>query len=305
MLYRILDYAWGNTSVLHTVECMSTVWTVPDGPWRVPGWTFRGVKLRVSTFSIASSAPRVTRRGRPSFPCSSVRGPVCEANCHTCSSWNQVKHHEFFEVLPSVTVLILQDVNDEPERKPCSSCAPNGCRPEALPRRVHVHHRALSGVAVDRGTIDQPQRVGLEVSSRRRVVVAHPVLVEAAFGLEPLAGEAGGGGRSGGSVDAAEGDVGGGPDLCARRVRRKHWPADVVSADEGDDAAFDHGDGVPAVPDILADQGGGELVVLGGAANRGRRREGTLGRLLRPQVGSVHGGQFPLSLPDQYFDRGR
>jgi hypothetical protein len=32
--------------------------------------------------------------------------------------------------------------------------------------------------------------------------------VEAALGLEPLAGEAGGGGRSGGGVDAAEGGVG-------------------------------------------------------------------------------------------------
>jgi hypothetical protein len=56
-----------------------------------------------------------------------------------------------------------------------------------------------------RRPVHQPQRVGLEVPPRRRVVVVHPVLVEAAFGLEPLAGEAGGGGRSGGGVDAAEG----------------------------------------------------------------------------------------------------
>ena len=74
------------------------------------------------------------------------------------------------------------------------------------------------------------------------------------------------------------------PDLCRRRVGRDDRSADVVGADEGDDAAFDDRDGVPAVPDVFADQGAGGLVVLGDAAtfvvedrvdgDRGGRGEG-------------------------------
>jgi len=81
--------------------------------------------------------------------------------------------------------------------------------------------------------------------------------VEAALGLEPLAGEAGGGGRSGGGVDAAEGGVGGGPSFDSGGVGREDRAADVVRADEGDDAAFDDRDELPAVPDVFADQGAG------------------------------------------------
>lgn len=62
-----------------------------------------------------------------------------------------------------------------------------------------------------------------------------------------------------------------------------------------------HGDGGPGGPEGVVGQGAGGVVVLGGAANRGRgtgggavrgRMEGTRGRVLRPQGRGVHGGQF-------------
>jgi hypothetical protein len=76
-----------------------------------------------------------------------------------------------------------------------------------------------------------------------RVIIPHPVLVEAGFGLEPLAGEAGGDGGSGCGADASEGQIGGGPDLGSASVGAEDGAADVVGADEGGDAAFDHGEG--------------------------------------------------------------
>jgi hypothetical protein len=81
--------------------------------------------------------------------------------------------------------------------------------------------------------------------------------------LEPLAGEAGGGERSGGGVDAAEGGVGGGPDLHSRGVCREDGAADVVGTHVVYSAAFNGRDGLPAVPDTFADQGAGGLVVFG------------------------------------------
>ena len=51
--------------------------------------------------------------------------------------------------------------------------------------------------------------------------------MEAALGLEPLAGEAGGGERSGGGVDAAEGSVRGGPDFGSGGVGREDRAGDV------------------------------------------------------------------------------
>jgi hypothetical protein len=157
-------------------------------------------------------------------------------------------------------------------------------------------------VPVHTRPIDQPQRVGLEVSPGRRVVVAHPVLVEAVrrviaplerslirlTPLEPLAGEAGGGEGSGGGVDAAERLVSGGPDFHSAGVRREDRAADVVGADEVDDAACDDAplpsqacSGVrrenrpldcflirltPPVPDIFADQGAGDFGGVGDPA---------------------------------------
>lgn len=62
---------------------------------------------------------------------------------------------------------------------------------------------------------------------------------------------------------------GGGPGFDSAGVGREDRAADVVRTDEGDNAALDDRDRVPAVPDIFADQRAGGLVVLGGAANRG------------------------------------
>lgn len=108
--------------------------------------------------------------------------------------------------------------------------------------------------------------------------------MEAGFALEPLAGEAGGGEGSGGGVDAAEGGVGGSPDLHSAGVRREDGTVDVVGADEVDRPALDHRDRLPPVLDIFPDQGAGGLVVLGDPAavgvedrvdgDRARRGEG-------------------------------
>ena len=62
--------------------------------------------------------------------------------------------------------------------------------PAEFTRRINPPPRVLLHIPLHTRPIDQPQWVGLEVSPRRRVVVAHPVLVEAALGLKPLAGEA-------------------------------------------------------------------------------------------------------------------
>ena len=87
--------------------------------------------------------------------------------------------------------------------------------------------------------------------------------MEAAFGLEPLAGEAVGGEVAGGGVDPAEGGVGGLPDLCARRIGREDGSANVVGPHIIDRAAFDQRDGVPAVPDVFPQERPRGLVVLG------------------------------------------
>ena len=43
----------------------------------------------------------------------------------------------------------------------------------------------------------------------------------------------------------------------------------MVGSDVADDAALDHRNGFPAVPDVFADQGAGGLVVVGDAAALG------------------------------------
>jgi hypothetical protein len=48
---------------------------------------------------------------------------------------------------------------------------------------------------------------------------------------------------TGGGANAAEGEVGGGPGFGAGGVGAEDGAADVVGADEGEDAAFDHDDG--------------------------------------------------------------
>ena len=132
-----------------------------------------------------------------------------------------------------------------------------------LSSRIRPPPRILLYIPIDTGPIDQPQWIGLQIPPRCGIIVAHPVLVQAGFGLEPLAGEAGGDGRSGGGSDAAEGEVACGPGFGAACVGAEDGPADVIRPDEGGDAAFDDGEGSAVKPDIFADQCPGGLVVFG------------------------------------------
>jgi hypothetical protein len=109
----------------------------------------------------------------------------------------------------------------------------------------------LKRIPIHAGSVDQPQRVGLQVSPCRGIVVSHPVLVQACFGLEPLAGEAQVDGAAGGDPHPAEGEVAGGPDDGAVCVRRIRGPPYVVSAHIADHPALDHRDGRAVQPDIL------------------------------------------------------
>ncbi len=98
-------------------------------------------------------------------------------------------------------------------------------RPVLSARRARRPGRAR--IRRERGMVHRSQRAGLEVPCRRRVVVAHPGLVQAGFGLEPLAGEAEGDG-SGGDVDAAEGGEG-----EKKTVRWTVFPPNARSASGG------------------------------------------------------------------------
>jgi hypothetical protein len=61
--------------------------------------------------------------------------------------------------------------------------------------------------------------------------------------LEPLAGEAGIDRGTGCCADAAEGEIGGGPDFGAACVGAEDGAVDVVGAEMRGDAAFDDGKG--------------------------------------------------------------
>jgi hypothetical protein len=100
-----------------------------------------------------------------------------------------------------------------------------------LSRRVCPPERALQRIPIDTRPIDEPQRIGLEISSCCWIVVSHPVLVQARFHLEPLAGEAEGDGGAGGGADAAEGEVARGPDDSAGVVGGEGRAADVIGAE--------------------------------------------------------------------------
>ncbi len=77
--------------------------------------------------------------------------------------------------------------------------------------------------------------------------------MQAAFGLEPLAWEAQVDAACG-DMDAAEGEIGGLPDLDAEVVRREDGSADVVGADIVDLPALHDRDRAALHPDVLADQ---------------------------------------------------
>ena len=103
--------------------------------------------------------------------------------------------------------------------------------------------------------------------------------MEAGFGLEPLAGKAGVYGGACGGSDASEGEIRGGPDLGAGCVGAEDGAADVVGADEGGDAAFDHGHGCSVKPHIFPDQGTCGFVIFGdsipGGVEHGMDRDAT------------------------------
>ena len=135
------------------------------------------------------------------------------------------------------------------------------------PLRIHIPHRALQGIPIHTRPVHQPERVGLQVTPGRRVVVAVPVLVQPGLGLEPLAGEAQALRRQGAGIhvdrmDAAEGGVGCGPDHRAGGVGRHDRPVDVVDVDVEGVPALDHRDGVVLQPDVLAQEGAAGAVVL-------------------------------------------
>ena len=90
-------------------------------------------------------------------------------------------------------------------------CASRSLRPDAntrrrgsvFPPRINPPPRVLPRIPKDARPVDEPQRVGFDVPPRRRIVVPHPVLVQARFELEPLAGEAQVDRRAGQHMDVA------------------------------------------------------------------------------------------------------
>jgi hypothetical protein len=57
------------------------------------------------------------------------------------------------------------------------------------PIRVHVPLRITTRIRIHTRPIDEPERVGLGVAARGRIIVAVPVVVQAGLELIPLAGQ--------------------------------------------------------------------------------------------------------------------
>lgn len=115
--------------------------------------------------------------------------------------------------------------------------------------------------------------------------------MQAGFRLEPLAGEAGVDGGAGDDVDAAEGELSRGPDRGAGEGGGEGRPPDMVSANQVDDPALDHRDGIPAHPHILADQGA--VVWLYSAIRR--PSESKTEWIVRPEGTSVRTACRPIA----------
>ena len=73
-------------------------------------------------------------------------------------------------------------------------------------------------ISINTRTIDQPQRIGLHVPPCCGIVVAHPVLMQAGFRLEPLPRKPRSRRRPGRHPHPAERQIGGGPGLDAGAV---------------------------------------------------------------------------------------
>ena len=115
------------------------------------------------------------------------------------------------EFIPRVATItnteIKNDSNCNVDRSSDSSSA-SWCpwsELDAFPPWVRIHDGILPGIPIDTGPIHQPQRVCLQIPSRCRIVIPHPVLVQAGFGLEPLAGEPRVGGDGAGADTARHG----------------------------------------------------------------------------------------------------
>ena len=72
-----------------------------------------------------------------------------------------------------------------------------------FPPRIDPPPRALPRIPIHTRPVHEPERVGPQAPPRRRIVVPHPVLVQARFRLEPLPGEAQVDRRAGGYMDPA------------------------------------------------------------------------------------------------------
>ena len=93
-----------------------------------------------------------------------------------------------------------------------------------LASQVRIPSRVLQRISINTRAIHQTQRIRLNVPPGRRVVVPHPVLVEAALKLEPLAGEAQVN-AAGGGMHTAEWQIRRLPDLHAQIVGGKDGTA--------------------------------------------------------------------------------
>jgi hypothetical protein len=100
------------------------------------------------------------------------------------------------------------------------------------PIPVNLALRYPLHIGIEGGSIHEPQRIGLGVAAQRWIVLPVPVVVQAGFGLEPLAGEAGV--EGGGAVDhvgGAERLPEGIPDQRLGRSRHLDRTVEVVDAD--------------------------------------------------------------------------
>jgi hypothetical protein len=134
--------------------------------------------------------------------------------------------------------------------------------------RAWTHHFA-SATAGDRCAhpcTPRPFRSAGWSASRYRpvcwIVIPHPVLVQAALGLEPLPRKPQRDRVAGLRHYSPKGRIARGPDLHPGGVRREGGAADVVDPHEVDYPVLDHRDRGQAVPDVFAQDVAGGLVIF-------------------------------------------
>ena len=137
---------------------------------------------------------------------------------------------------------------------------------------ICVVSRFLQCISVDARPVYKPQRVRLHVPPQRRVVVAHPVLMQACLRLEPFVeadqeavrgtGSPPSGKRevavgAGGRVHAAEGQIRCLPHSYPGVIGGKDGPPDMVGTHKVECVILKHRHLHVACPDIFPDQGAG------------------------------------------------